>query len=67
MDDVTPSGDWTESVGGNGCRDESGNPVSVSGDTVSVRIEYTYQPLTPIFSSLIGSVPLSASATMVIN
>jgi hypothetical protein len=66
-DDLTPSGDWTESVGGNGCEDGSGKPVSVSGDTVSVRVEYTYEPLTPIFNSLIGPVPLSASASMVIN
>lgn len=67
VDDLTPSGDWTESIGGNGCEDGLGNPVSASGDTVSVRIEYTYQPLTPIFNSLIGPVPLSASASMVIN
>jgi Flp pilus assembly protein TadG len=66
-DDRTPSGEWTEGGAGNGCHDGSSNPVSVSGDTVSVRIEYTYQPLTPIFSSLIGRVPLSASASMVIN
>jgi hypothetical protein len=66
-DDPAPTSDWTEAVGGNGCQDGSGNAVSGSGDLVSVRIEYTYQPLTPIISSLIGSVPLSASATMVIN
>ena len=66
-DDLTPSGDWLEGGAGNGCRDGSGSPVSSTGDLVSVRIEYTYQPLTPIFNSLIGPVPLSASASMAID
>ena len=65
--DPAPSGAWTEGGGGNGCQDGPGNPVSATGDLVSVRVEYTYQPITPIISSLIGSVPLSGSATMVIN
>jgi hypothetical protein len=65
--DPTPTGDWTEVSGGNGCHDGSGNPISSTGDLVSVRVEYTYQPFTPIISSAIGSVPLSGSATMVIN
>jgi hypothetical protein len=34
---------------------------------VSVRIEHTFQPVTPIISSLVGSLLLSGSATMVIN
>jgi hypothetical protein len=67
--DPAPSGDWTDAPGGggNGCQDGSGNAISSSGELVSVRVEYTYQPLTPVISSLIGSVPLSGSATMVIN
>lgn len=64
--DPAPTGDWTESVGGNGCQDGSGNPVSGSGELVSVRLEYTYQPMTPVIGSILGSVPLSGSATMVI-
>ena len=36
-------------------------------EVVSVRIEHTYQPFTPFISSILGSIPLSASATMVIN
>jgi len=65
--DPAPSGDWTESLGGNGCQDSSGSAISSSGDLVSVRLEYTYQPFTPIISSFLGSVPLSSSATMIIN
>lgn len=65
--DPAPSGEWTNASGGNGCQDGSGNAVSSSGDLVSVRVEYTYQPMTPLISSLIGSLPLSGSATMVIH
>lgn len=67
--DPAPSGAWTDSPGGggNGCQDAHGNAVSSAGDLVSVRVELTYQPVTPIVTSLIGSVPLSASATMVIH
>jgi hypothetical protein len=65
--DLAPKGDWTDVSGGNGCKDSSGNPVSGSGELVSVRVKYTYQPITPVISSLIGSVPLSGSATMVIH
>ena len=67
--DPAPAGPWTDASGGggNGCQDTSGNPVSSSGELVSVRVELTYQPLTPIINSLIGSVPLSGSATMVIH
>ena len=32
-----------------------------------MRVEYTYQPMTPIVTSLLGSVGLSGSATMVIH
>ena len=67
--DLAPSGAWTDAPGGggNGCQDGSGNAISASGDLVSVRVEYTYQPITPIINSLMVSLPLHASATMVIN
>jgi len=66
-DDPVPSGDWTESVGGNGCTDGSGGAISASGDIVSVRIDYTYNTFTPIINSFLGSLPLSATASMIIN
>lgn len=59
--DPAPSDSWTEadvpwpSCGGNGT-------PNGSGDLVSVRIEYDYNPVIP----LIGPQKLSASATMVI-
>lgn len=65
--DPTPSGAWTDTSGGNGCQDGFGNAVSAAGDLVSVRVEYTYQPITPIISSLFASVPLSGSASMVVH
>lgn len=65
--DPVPTGEWTESSGGNGCEDGSGNPITATGEHVSVRVEFTYQPLTPIVNSLIGALPLSSTATMVIN
>jgi len=67
VDDPAPLGDWTESLGGNGCQDAGGSAISSTGDLVSVRLEYTYQLFTPILSSFLGSVPLSSSATMIIN
>jgi hypothetical protein len=67
--DPAPTGDWTDAPlgGGNGCKDGAGNPISGSGETVSVRVEYTYQPITPIIGSFIGSTALDGSATMVIS
>ncbi len=67
--DPAPSGDWTDQPGGlgNGCQTLAGTAVGTDGDLISVRVEYTYSPVTPIIGSLIGSVPLSGSATMVIN
>lgn len=65
--DPAPSGAWTDGAGGNGCQDGFGNPVSSSGDLVSVRVELTYDPITPVIGTLIGSVPLSGSATMVVH
>ena len=61
-DGSEPTGDWTEASGGNGCQD---GPGGVSGDVVSVRVDYTFQPITPVISSLISTVPLSGVATMV--
>jgi hypothetical protein len=65
--DPAPTGEWTETVGGNGCDDGAGNPVGGTGDVVSVRIEYDYGAITPIVDSIIGPLSLSGSATMVIN
>ncbi len=65
--DPAPSGDWDESSGGNGCADADGDPVSGSGDLVSVRVEYTYDLFTPLVNSLVPSTPLSGAATMTIN
>jgi hypothetical protein len=65
--DPVPVGQWTESAGGNGCHDGAGNPTGTIGELVSVRVEYTYLPFTPIINTFLGSVPLSGSATMVIQ
>jgi TadE-like protein len=60
--DPAPSGEWTEmsvpfpSCGGNGTPNRS-------GQLVSVRVVFQYQPIIPI----IGSLSRTASATMVIN
>lgn len=71
-DDMPPSGAWTETAGaaspqGNGCEDSSLNATGVQGDIFSVRVVYTYQPITPIVSTIVPSVLRSASASMVIN
>lgn len=65
--DPLPTGEWTESSGGNGCEDGAGNPVGADGEIVSVRVVHTYQPMTPIISDLMGPVTLTGSASMVIN
>ena len=62
-----PSGAWTESSGGNGCDDGSGNNIAAPGEVISVRIEHTWQPITPIIGSIIGPTTLSGSASMTIN
>lgn len=36
-------------------------------DLVSVRVEADFEPITPIIGQLIGLIPLSGSATMIIN
>jgi hypothetical protein len=71
-DDMPPSGAWTETAGatspqGNGCEDSYFNATGVQGDILSVRVVYTYQPITPIVSTIVPSVQRSASASMVIN
>src|SRR5450759_786746 len=61
--DPAPTGAWTEAtVSFKECAGSSA-PNS-AGALVSVRIVYTFTPITPIAGSLIGSVTLSASATM---
>jgi hypothetical protein len=67
--DPAPSGGWTDEPGGggNGCRGVGGAAIGAEGDLISVRVEYTYAPMTPVVTSLLGSVPLSGSATMVIH
>ena len=71
--DPAPTGAWTETgpnpVSYPACAADSlGNAAPNSPKSlVSVRIVYQYNPITPIAGSIIGSVSLSASATMVIN
>ena len=65
--DPVPTGAWTESSGGNGCKDGLGNAIAGSGDLVSVRVEYTYDLFTPLVSSLLEAVRLGGAATMAIN
>ena len=63
-DGSEPTSAWTEASGGNGCQD---GPGGASGDVISVRVEYTFEPFTPVISSLIGAVSLSGDATMVMH
>lgn len=65
--DPSPSGEWTEGGGGNGCDDGAGASLGTTGDLVAVRVEVTYQPMTPIIGQLIGNVDLSGAASMLIN
>jgi TadE-like protein len=68
--DPAPTGGWDETtVEYPQCaEDSSGNAApNASGELVSVRLVYQYEPITPIAGSIIGPVSLSASATMVIN
>jgi Flp pilus assembly protein TadG len=52
-----PTGAWTGSTCTNRTR----------GDLVSVRIVYTFSMVTPIVGQIASSLPLSASATMLVN
>lgn len=65
--DLPPTGNWTESSGGNGCVDGSGNSLSQQGALLSVRIDFTFTPITPVFNAIGITVGRSGSATMVIN
>jgi hypothetical protein len=65
--DTAPTGAWTEASGGNGCTDGSGNSVSTPGDLLSVRITYTFTPITPVFNTIGITLGRTSSATMVIN
>jgi Flp pilus assembly protein TadG len=52
-----PTGLWT----GQSCNS------TTSGNLVSVRVVFTYQPITPVIGQLIGSVVRHGAATMVID
>jgi hypothetical protein len=65
--DLPPTGAWTEASGGNGCVDGSGNSISTQGDVISVRLTFTFTPITPAFSAIGFTSSRSASASMVIN
>jgi hypothetical protein len=67
--DEPPTGDWTDAPGGggNGCMASGGGALGSAGDTVSVRVELTYEATTPLISTIVGSVALSGSATMVVH
>lgn len=55
-----PIGPWTS---GTGCTAASGT----TGNLVSVRVTLTYSAITPIIGQILGTVPLSGSATMISN
>lgn len=65
--DLPPTGDWTETSGGNGCVDGAGNAISSQGDVISVRIVHTFQPVTPVFSAIGFAPTRTGSASMVVN
>lgn len=53
----SPTGNWSAST----CASNT------TGNVVSVRVSANFVAITPIISSLLGTVPMSASTTMVIN
>jgi TadE-like protein len=53
----TPTGDWT----GTSCSSNA------AGNVASVRVTGTFRPITPVIAQLVGTVPMSASTSMVIN
>jgi hypothetical protein len=65
--DPAPTGEWTSTSGGNGCASAYGAAASAAGELVSVRVEYTYEPFTPIVGSILGALDLSASSSMTIH
>jgi hypothetical protein len=52
-----PSGSWTTKT----CA------TRASGSLISVRVVYTFQPITPVMGQILGSVTLSGAATMAVN
>ena len=52
-----PSGNWTTTTCG----------THTSRDLISVRVTSTFDAITPIVANILGSVPLTGSATMAIN
>jgi Flp pilus assembly protein TadG len=52
-----PSGAWTSTT----CSNPS------AGGLISVRVTYTWQPITPLISSIMGDISSSGSATVSIN
>lgn len=56
---TAPTGDWTSPP--QTCSDHA--PT----DLVSIRVEATFLPITPIIGQLIGPLTLSGAATMIIN
>jgi Flp pilus assembly protein TadG len=52
-----PTGSWTDQTCGS----------NAATDIVSVRVVLTFNPITPVIGQIIGSIPLSGAATMVIN
>ena len=55
-----PTGTWTT-------RPPCAASADASGDLISVRVVFRYDPITPVIGQLIGQITRSASATMVIN
>jgi Flp pilus assembly protein TadG len=53
----TPTGNWT----GTSCSSNA------AGNVASVRVTGTFRPITPVISSIVGTVSMSASTSMVIN
>jgi Flp pilus assembly protein TadG len=54
-----PSGTWTSPP--NTCA------TRTTGSLVSVRVEFTFRPITPVIGQLFSSIKTAASTTMVIN
>lgn len=71
--DGPPSGSWTETPGGaspasgNGCEDDHNAAIARVGWVVSVRVVYSWSPVTPIISGIWPSFTRTTSATMVVN
>ncbi|MDA8202557.1 MAG: pilus assembly protein [Chloroflexi bacterium] len=62
-----PTGNWTSGSACTGASDPLTPGTGATGNLVSVRVQLTFTPLTPVISQLFGSFTTSGSATMVIN